>query len=136
DRQPTAEELQRQLEAFARELRLDTSTLALRQLLEQLFGARLHPAHELGLEELGTEAPLPEPEPATVAVDPPPSSSPARRRWAKAVAIAATAVGVAALGIAIGRQLQPSTVRADTPSEPAAPGTLEAARVTTDPPPA
>jgi serine/threonine protein kinase len=109
DRQPDAAEIQREIEAFAREEKLDTSSLALRECLDGLVGPRPHPALEM-------------PVASPSAADPPSSSTAERaRRRTWRLALAGGSVVACGLTIAVARALASAPEVAERSDESAAP---------------
>ncbi|HVX96529.1 MAG TPA: serine/threonine-protein kinase [Polyangia bacterium] len=129
-RTPTAQALQLELEAFARQERLEVSTVALGALMQRLFADELAAWREaqragksLGdhLAELQARRPA-GPRTATDAFAAPPAPPPAPNRWGFAAAIG---VALAALGVFIslarGGASSPAPRAPSTPAQASAP---------------
>ena len=115
DRQPDAATVQRELEAFAREERLDTSSLLLQALLDRVMGPRPHPA----LEHEGTPA-LPPPVGDTAIVGTGSTAQRARRQKWQRLAFVASIVAVG-LTVVVAHALTRTPTVVDAPIEPPAP---------------
>jgi serine/threonine protein kinase len=114
DRQPDAATVQRELEAFAREERLDTSSLQLQAFLDRVMGPRPHPALELE----GTTPSSPPSGDTQVVGTGSTAQRARRRRWQRLAFVASTIVGVT-LTVVVAHALTRTPAAVDRPTAPA-----------------
>ncbi len=119
-RQPDAACIQRELEAFARDERIEVSSLALREALEDLMGARPHPALEHDVTS------LPPPAGDTLANAAAATRRITRRSWRWPV-FASLLIGGVTTSVVVGHALTSDDAQQADGPEPVASGMPEAA---------